>query len=635
MVGMMTSILGGEGEVRLLLGDEAVARGAIEAGVDVAASYPGTPATEIVGALSEVARGLGIYVEWSSNEKVALEVAAAASMAGLRALAAMKHVGLNVAADTLMSLGYSGAKGGLVVVSADDPSCHSSQNEQDNRLYSMLSYIPAYEPSDPQEAKDLTRDLFDVSEECRTPVLLRMTTRLAHTRGRVKLGPVPRRSRRGSLEREWRWTLLPVNARRLKVEALRRLERLSELHEAFKYNRLKLDGDEDVGVVASGVSYLHALEAAERLDISDKVAFLKLTSVYPAPRGLVEKLAEAVRVVLVVEEVEPFLELQVRAIAGRDVEVHGKDLLPRRGELNPDVVAEALAKLTGAELERPPSALRREVEAVSSSAPPRPPTMCPGCPHRASYYSLKVALREEGLEGRVFVSGDIGCYTLGYFPPYELIHSTLCMGSSVGLACGLSRFTNDPVVAVVGDSTFFHAALSAVANAVHNGAAFLLVVLDNGTTAMTGFQPHPGSEHTATGEAGRGIAVEDVLRGLGVRRVAVVDPYNVRRAVSALREAIRAVRAGELAAVVMRRACVIYELRRRGAARLSRASFQVDSEACTMCMACVREFACPAIQLRGGRVVIDEGLCTGCGVCVQVCPAGAIRPVVRSREAQS
>jgi len=274
VVGVMTGILGGEGEVRLLLGDEAVARGAIEAGVDVAASYPGTPATEIVGALSGVARDLGIYVEWSSNEKVALEVAAAASMAGLRALAAMKHVGLNVAADTLMSLGYSGAKGGLVVVSADDPSCHSSQNEQDNRLYSMLSYIPAYEPSDPQEAKDLTRDLFDVSEECGTPVLLRITTRLAHTRGRVELGPVPRRSRRGSLEREWRWTLLPVNARRLKEEALRRLERLSELHEAFKYNRLKLDGDEDVGVVASGASYLYALEAAERLGVSDEVAFL-------------------------------------------------------------------------------------------------------------------------------------------------------------------------------------------------------------------------------------------------------------------------------------------------------------------------------------------------------------------------
>jgi len=623
----MSNIVGMEGETKLLLGNEAIARGAIEAGVDVATSYPGTPSTEILETVIKVAEKYGIYVEWSVNEKVALEVAFGASILGLRALTSMKHVGLNVAADTFMSLGYSGVNGGLVIVSADDPGCHSSQNEQDNRLYGLLSYVPVYEPSDQQEAKDLTKDLFTISERFKTGVLLRVTTRLSHTRGPVKLGSIIRRNRTVEFPREWRWTLLPVNARKLKKKVLHRLKELSEFHESFDYNRIKLDGDEDLGVVTSGTSYLYVLDALELLGVEDQVALLKLTSVYPIPINLVKKFVNTVGRLLIIEEVEPFLELQIKNIAPEGVEVLGKELVPRSGELNVDVVINVISKALGIKpkLITLPSKVR--IKELKSKIPSRPPTLCPGCPHRALFYSLKIALREMKLNNRAVVSGDIGCYTLGYFPPYKLIDTTICMGASIGLANGLSHFLDGLVIAVIGDSTFFHAGMSALANAVYNKASFLLIILDNFTTAMTGFQPHPGTGYTATLSKTKRILIEKVLEGLGISFIEVVNPYNIKRTVNVIKKGINHVlEKREIAAIVSRRPCVIYELRRRGIKRLSRAMFQVNPEKCTLCLICTSEFACPAIILEHGRVYIDPKLCTGCGVCVQVCPLGAIKP---------
>jgi len=625
----MGVILGTEGEVRLLLGNEAIARGALEAGVNVATSYPGTPSTEILESIVKVAKECEVYVEWSVNEKVALEVALGASILGLRAITSMKHVGLNVAADTFMSLGYSGVNGGLVVVSADDPACHSSQNEQDNRFYGLLSYIPVYEPSDQQEAKDLTKDLFTISEEFETGVLLRTTTRLSHSRGLVKLGPVIKKDREVEFPREWRWTLLPVNARRLKKRALDRLKRLSEFHENFEYNYVKLDGDEDFGIITSGTSYLHTLDALELLGIEDTTALLKLTSVHPVPINLVKKFVNSVNKLLIVEEVEPFLEFQVKSVIPEGVKVLGKDIIPRSGELNVDIVINAISKALGLKVKRVEPSLRAQVEELKSKIPRRPPTLCPGCPHRALFYSLKSALKEMKLLDKTVVSGDIGCYTLGYFPPYELINTTICMGASIGLANGLSHFFSGLVIAVIGDSTFFHAGMSALVNAIYNRAPFLLIILDNSTTAMTGFQPHPGTGYTATLDKTRRVAIEEVLRGLGVSFVEITDPYNLKRTVEVIKRGINNVfNRREVTAVISRRPCVIYELRRRRARYLSKATFQVNPKKCTLCLTCVSEFACPAIAFDGKKVTIDPTLCTRCGVCVQICPMRAIEPKV-------
>jgi len=623
----MNTVLGSEGEIRLLLGNEAIARGALEAGIQVATSYPGTPSTEILESIASIAKELGIYVEWSVNEKVALEVALGASILGLRALTSMKHVGLNVAADTFMSLGYSGTNGGLVIVSADDPECHSSQNEQDNRVYGLLSYIPVYEPSDQQEAKDLTRDLFIVSEKFKTGVLLRTTTRLSHSRGPVKLGSILKGNRSAKFLKEWRWTLLPINARRLKRRALDRIRELSKFHEQFKYNYVKLDGDEDFGIVTCGVPYLYVLDSLKMLRILDRVALLKLASVYPIPTRLIRNFVKSVNRVLIVEEVEPFLELQIRSIAPKDVEILGKDLVPRAGELNVDIVTNAIGSALKMELPQKEARLYAHINELKSKIPKRSPILCPGCPHRALFYSLKLALRELELTDRVIISGDIGCYTLGYFPPYRLIDTTICMGASIGLANGFSHFFEGLVIAVIGDSTFFHTGMSGLANAVYNKAPFLLIILDNSTTAMTGFQPHPGTGYTATLDRTKKLLVEKVLEGLGVGHIEVANPYNIKGTVEVIKRGIRYVlEEKEVAAIISRRPCVIYELRRRKMKYLSTVTFQVDYDKCNLCMTCISEFACPAIDFDGDKISIDMSLCTRCGVCVQVCPIGAIKP---------
>lgn len=619
----MAEILGEKGIVKLLLGNEAVARGAIEAGIDVAAGYPGTPSTEIIEALIPAARELGFYVEWSTNEKVALEVALGAAISGLRGLAVMKHVGLNVAADTFMSIGYTGVRGGLVIVSADDPNCHSSQSEQDNRIYGMHAYIPVIEPYAPQEAKDATIYAFDLSEKYSTAIMLRLTTRISHTRGPVVFGDLRRRRTRGNFIKDpSRWVLLPVFSRKLHVKALERISSIAKEFSNFPLNKIVQMNPSDEGIIASGVAYGYVMDALNMLNLRDKVSVLKLATPYPIPNDLIISFLKRLKRVLIVEELEPVVELQVKDLVVREgisVEIKGKEYVPRVLELNYVKVAKAIAEFLGLQFIPP----RVEEE----NLPPRPPVFCPGCPHRATYYIIKRAVASEKVNA-VYL-GDIGCYTLGVNPPFRATDTSYCMGSSIGLSMGIFRATDQFPIATIGDSTFFHAGIPALINSIYNRSGILVVVFDNLITAMTGFQPHPGTGVSALGQKARTIAIEDIAKAIGVNFVKVIDPYNINESVKIMREAIAFVlKNKEPAVVVSSRECALRAYRRILKSGKSIKRYFIDENVCTKCLTCINTFACPAIMIKDNKVVINSDLCIGCGVCKQVCPYNAIKEVV-------
>ncbi|MEM4700349.1 MAG: indolepyruvate ferredoxin oxidoreductase subunit alpha [Candidatus Nezhaarchaeales archaeon] len=619
------------GERLFLLGNEAIARGALEAGVQVAASYPGTPASEILMTLSSVAKEAGIYVEWSTNEKVALEVALAASICGLRAMCSMKHVGLNVAHDPFVTASYIGAKGGFLVVSADDPWAWSSQNEQDNRWIAKQAYVPVLEPSDIQEAKDMTAAAFDLSEKYGHPFMLRTVTRIGHARGDVVLGPLNKERRRGVFKKDPSWlTYVPATARKNRPLMIQRFNQIKRDVDRWPFNRLELVDGSKLGVIASGLSYSYALEALEWLGLRDKVSLLKVGTTNPIPEGLVKELISAVDEVLVIEELEPFVELHVEAVAGREgikVKVHGKDLVPIIGELSTRHAVTAIAKLAGVEPPVDFGALDKTSSELASVPPPRPPILCPGCPHRASFYAIKVAAqrvaKDYGKAVEPIYPGDIGCYTLAYQPPLETVDTCICMGGSIGLACGLAHVVNAPIIPCLGDSTFFHAGIPPLINAVYNKAKITVVVLDNLTTAMTGGQPHPGTGVTATGEPTVRLRAEDVARACGVGFVEVVDPYDVKAAIDVM---TRALRHEGPALVVMRRACALDAVREKRARGERIVPYRVDQDRCKKCDVCIKMFACPSIVKYGGAYSIDPVTCIGCGVCAKICPYRAIVP---------
>ncbi|MDR7428755.1 MAG: indolepyruvate ferredoxin oxidoreductase subunit alpha [Armatimonadota bacterium] len=580
--------------IALLTGNEAIARGAYEAGVAVATGYPGTPSTEIVEYLATLP---DVYVEWSSNEKVALDVAMGASMGGVRALCTMKHVGLNVAADTFMVASYTGVRGGLVVVSADDPGMHSSQNEQDNRLYAKFAGVPLLEPGDSQEAKTFTELAFSLSEEFDTPVLLRTTTRISHTRGVVELGdrhaPPPRPFHRDPAK----YVMLPAYARQRRPRVLERLLRLAEVAARPEFLRVEMR-DPSVGVVTAGVCYSLVREVVPEASV------LKLGMSYPLPLDAIRRFAGQVRRLFVVEELEPFLEEMLRA-AGFSVE--GKAYFPQQGELTPERVREGFARA---------GVLPEPGDAGPANLPtaPRPPVLCPGCPHTAPF----LALQRLG----AVVCGDIGCYTLAALEPLRAMDSCLAMGSSIGMATGLALAGTapGPVVAVIGDSTFLHAGLPALVDAVYKRAHVTVVILDNGTTAMTGGQPHPATGSGVRGEPAPRVDLAAVCRAMGVEFVRAVDPYDLGATFVALEEAIRY---PGVSVVITNRPCVEAPVKVRDE------PFRVVLERCTACQLCM-DLGCPAIvwtdETYEGRpkVAIRLDACTGCTLCAQVCPADAI-----------
>lgn len=594
-----------------MLGNEAIARGAIEAGVSVATTYPGTPSSEIGEALSRVARSLDLYFEYSTNEKVALETAAGASIAGLRAFTFMKHVGLNVASDPFVTLATTGVRGGMVVLTADDPSAHSSQNEQDNRYYSLLANVPMLEPSDPAEAKEMVRLAFDISEELELPILVRTTTRVNHARAPVSFGPLRHRNVVDGFERDpFRFVTVPLVARRRHPWLLEQMKKAREMSETSKLNRI--EGDGDVGIITSGVAYTYAVEASEALGLEARI--LKLGFTHPFPGSMVRKFLSSVERCVIVEELEPYLELHTRAEAQREgigIPILGKDdgHFPRALEFDVDVVLRGFASAIGAET------VDRDLD-VTLKAPSRPPTLCPGCPHRASFYAAKVASG-----GRAVYSMDIGCYTLGLLPPLQIADIEICMGSSLGTACGFSKALDTKIIAFIGDSTFFHAGIPALINAVHNKHDFVLAILDNRTTAMTGHQPHPGNPKDGMGGSAPALDLASVVRGLGIEFVRVVNPYHVKETIKVFREAL----AHEgIAVVICRMACALLIDAQKRSSPEGIVPYRINQEMCKRCMVCVERFGCVALYVHDGNVYINPQLCDGCGVCAQICPYNAM-----------
>ncbi len=617
----------------VLLGNEAIARGALEAGIAIAAAYPGTPSTEIVEALAEVAKDVGIYVEWSVNEKVAFEVAYSAATAGTRSLVAMKHVGLNVAADPLMSSAYTGVEEGFVIVTADDPSMWSSQNEQDNRIYGMHAYIPVFEPGHPREAKELVKEAFEFSSRMKHPVIFRSTTRISHTRVVVDLAPLRSPIRRGTYVKDpKRYVLIPAHARKLRLELLKRWERICQEVSRVPFNRI--EGDGRTLIIASGISYAYVKEALRILGMEDKVRLLKISTPVPLPRDLVLKSMNGVEKILVVEELEPVVEQQLKNLLydeGIRVEVKGKELVGYPYEMTLDRALKAISKFLGVEYRAP--------EPVVSDLPefvfPRPPQLCPGCPYRPLFYVLRkrvnALIGKKGSEIEPIFCGDIGCYTLGINPPFRVQDTCICMGASIGFANGFARAVDGRIpIAIIGDSTFYHTGIPPLVNAVYNNNPFLTIILDNRITAMTGHQPHPGTGFTAMGEPAKIISLEDLVKALGVEWVKVVDPFKLDETEKAIDEALEYVeRERKPAVIISRRACALISLRRALRAGYERVLYKVDTEKCRGCGICYTAFACPAIRQRSRedrRAYIDPELCTGCGVCADVCPFGAIVP---------
>ncbi len=583
----------------LLSGNEAIALGAYHAGISVATGYPGTPSTEVLEYLARISPAGDVDVEWATNEKVALDVAVGAALAGARVLVTMKHVGVNVAMDSLMTSAFLGVRGGLVVMSADDPGMHSSQNEQDNRYVGRFAGIPVFEPADSQEAYDFVRAAFDVSEEWDLPCMLRTTTRTSHARSSLEAGDRLERPAASGFERNpSKYVMLPAFARRRHAVHIERLERMREWAEHSPLNAQEIRS-RDVGVITSGIAYHNVRE------VLPEASVLKLGVAFPLPEDLIRRFAAQVQRLIVVEELEPYLEDEVRRLG---IAVEGKKWFPRDGELSPEEVRKGFEK-AGLLDQRPPAAAR-----PAPAAGPRPPVLCPGCPHSTPFLALR--------ELDAVVAGDIGCYTLAAGPPIAAMDTCLAMGSSIGMAVGLSLagVPGQPVVATIGDSTFLHAGVPALIDAVHRQADVTVVVLDNGITAMTGGQPHPGVSVGIRGETLPRADIVELCRAAGVHSVTVVDPYDLAATRRAIREATG--RRG-VSVVVTTRACVEAPVKSRGPV------YTVRAELCDGCQACMG-LGCPAIAwdtdagVSPPRVRIDASLCSGCTVCAQLCPNRAI-----------
>ena len=605
------------GSQLLMLGNEAIARGALEAGVAVATTYPGTPSSEISLNLFQISRETDLYFQYSTNEKVSMEVAAAAANAGLRAICVMKHVGLNVAADALMTLAYVGVRGGMVIITADDPFMFSSQNEQDNRYYGKLSGLPVLEPSSVQEARQMMVDAFDLSEKLGEPVLFRTTTRINHSTAPVTLGTLSARRTRGDFTKNpMRYVTVPAVSRRLHVRLLENYAKAAALSETSLYNRVT--GQGTWGVICNGVSCGYVQDAVVDLDLADRVRVLHIGFSHPLPERRITDFVAGCQRVLVVEEGEPYLEEGVRAAAqaaGITVPIRGKgpDLFSRLYEFDPALVRRRLAAFFGLEAADGAAVDTTDVPEL----PQRPPNLCAGCSHRATFYAVKKAA--EGLE--TICPTDIGCYTLGFLPPLSMGDFLICMGSSVGTACGFAQATDKKVIAFIGDSTFFHSGLTGLVNAVFNHHDITLVILENGTTAMTGHQPHPGVDMAALKMEGYGrVSIEAIVRALGVGHVAVIRPFRVQKSVAAIREAIAY---PGVSVVISQELCALYA---KNLKRPQGKPFTVGDR-CLNHRECINQLGCPAFYLDGERVRIDANLCVGCAVCAQICPEHAIVPV--------
>nr|WP_317412994.1 indolepyruvate ferredoxin oxidoreductase subunit alpha [uncultured Solibaculum sp.] len=589
-------------EKQFLMGNQAIGLGAVRAGVRVVAGYPGTPSTEILETIAKNNPG-DVYVEWSVNEKAALEVAAGASYAGARTLVTMKQVGLNVASDPLMSLAYVGVKGGMVVAVADDPGPISSQTEQDTRHFAQFSKLPVFDPCSPEEAYKMIGDAFDYSEKYHTPVLFRPTTRVCHGCASIQVdGQRQVHEPEGFVKDSSRWVIFP----RLSFQNHKMIEqrnpRMGEDFSSYRFNELTGSGKR--GIATGGISYEYTREVLG----DHPVKLLKVATPHPFPEKLALEFLDGLDEVLVVEELDPVIERELTYLCGKhhlNVTIRGKltgDIQPA-GENTVESVGEAVSRFLGLPYE--PSE-----QPQLPVLPMRPPVLCAGCPHRASFYAVKQAMKGK----KAVFSGDIGCYTLGNAQPLDMVDTCLCMGADVTMAQGLHRVEPDAVnFSFIGDSTFFASGITGVVNAVYNQTDIVLIVLDNSTTAMTGHQPHPGTGVTMMGEVSQKISIPAVLQAIGVKHVATVDPLDLKAATEAVQEAAEV---KGVSAVIFKSPCI--------AVTKPEGLFSVDKEKCIGCQKCIRELGCPAVTMDGKKALIEPSLCYGCSICAQVCPVGAI-----------
>ncbi|AET69829.1 indolepyruvate ferredoxin oxidoreductase, alpha subunit [Desulfosporosinus orientis DSM 765] len=590
---------------KLLTGNEALARGAYEAGVKYASAYPGTPSTEILETIALYKDD--ILAEWAPNEKVALEAVFGASLAGARAMASMKHVGVNVAADPLFTISYTGVNGGMVLISADEPGQHSSQNEQDNRNYAKFAKIPMLEPSDSQEAKDMLKAAFYLSEEYDTPVLVRMTTRVCHSKGIVECSERVEVDFKDYTRNMPKYVTVPAFARKLRVKVEDRMKKLLDFSEKTDFNYVEWN-DNKVGVIASGACYGFAKEV-----FGDSASYLKLGFTNPIPREMIKDFAGKVEKVYIIEENDPIIEEQVRMLA---LDCLGKNLFPAYGEMTPDVIRKAVYGET-----------YPTVDFDESKVPARPPMLCAGCPHRGFFYEI-------GKRKNVMISGDIGCYSLGFADPYNAMDHNICMGASLSVGHGAQQVFNMKennkmrVVAVIGDSTFFHTGISSLLDVTYNGSNTINVILDNRITGMTGHQENPGSGYTLQGKATIEVNIEAMVRACGIKHVITINPNDL----TAVKRALEwGTSLEEPCVIITRWPCALKKFAKKDKEEFTAAfttRCAVDTEKCNGCRACIRT-GCPAIsfdkQLKKSVIAADS--CVGCEVCLQVCPVKAIRKV--------
>ena len=601
---------------KILQGNEAIARGAWEAGVVVGCAYPGTPSSEI---MAELAKYKEIYTEWSPNEKVAVEVAHGASLAGGRALACMKHVGLNVAADPFMTISYTGVKGGLVIIVADDPGQHSSQNEQDSRNWTRFGKVPMLEPADSGECKDFTKTAFEISERFDTPVLLRTETRVSHCDSPVELGERKESTIQKGLDQKEtpKYVMVPMYARVKRVAIEERIAKLAAYADSeFPYNSMEIN-DPSIGFITSCVTYLYTKE------VFPQYSFLKLGMVWPLPEKIIAAFFKKVKKVIVVEELDPFLETEIKAM-GHKVR-YGKNLIPAIGELSPSIVRQSLMKAVDGKRYKAP-----KVRVKPEDLPRRPPNLCAGCAHRPLFYALK----KLGL----YVFGDIGCYALAVAPPLSAMHASTCMGAGIGGAYGAGKAIGKDglgkICAVLGDSTFFHSGVTPLMDAAYNKGYSTTIILDNGITAMTGQQDHPGTGYTIQSEPAPMIDYEQLARAVGIKHVRKVDPYKISETMEVIREEVTR---DDASVIITENSPCILLRRAEPLEKFRNPCYAIDAEKCRGCKVCL-EINCPAMSWlegegqakdghkRKGTVLINKDQCVGCEVCAQICKFDAIVP---------